>query len=60
MILDIFDKSKYVDEATRRRRMMKCESCPHLLRFSRQCGKCGCLVFLKVKLVTEKCPVGKW
>jgi hypothetical protein len=24
------------------------------------CGKCGCLIFAKAMLSSEKCPVGKW
>lgn len=25
-----------------------------------QCAKCTCVVFVKCKLTTEVCPVGKW
>lgn len=25
-----------------------------------QCQKCGCLVFSKIVLSLERCPVGKW
>jgi hypothetical protein len=64
-----------LDEATASARLEICRSCPHLVeapdRFfykvklakksdQRVCGKCGCVATRKVKVATERCPVGLW
>lgn len=41
-------------------RMSICNSCEHLIKFTKQCKKCGCLMHLKTKLAKASCPVGKW
>jgi hypothetical protein len=40
--------------------MSICNSCEHLIKFTKQCKKCGCLMHLKTKLAKASCPVGKW
>jgi hypothetical protein len=41
-----------------RRREETCNACP---RFDEGiCTACGCLVFAKIMLATEKCPEGRW
>lgn len=39
-------------------RYVICKRCPHFNQF--YCRECGCVAFVKTKLFTEKCPVGKW
>ena len=34
--------------------------CPEYSPTTTQCRACGCFVNAKVKLATEKCPLGKW
>lgn len=40
-------------------RLKVCDACPKLL-FDRQCKTCICFVDVKVRLVGEACPEGKW
>lgn len=37
-----------------------CNSCPNLLKLTKQCKKCGCQMQLKTKLELAACPIGKW
>lgn len=37
-----------------------CQSCPELIKLTKQCKKCGCLMVAKTKLETAVCPLGKW
>ena len=41
-------------------RMAICEACPELIKATKQCKKCGCLMHLKTKLPNASCPIGKW
>lgn len=45
-------------------RRVKCADCPFLLRRFiaklAQCGKCGCFILPKTRVIGEKCPVGRW
>lgn len=41
-----------------RKRLDICMACPD--RTGVTCGVCHCFVRAKTKLVTEKCPQGKW
>ena len=41
-------------------RMSICNSCPELIRLTKQCRKCGCMMNAKTKLLQETCPIGKW
>ena len=41
-------------------RLNICENCEHLIKISRQCGKCFCFVDGKTKLENADCPIGKW
>lgn len=58
-VSDLLRPSRYVDDATKKRRAAICATCPHKTALNR-CKKCGCFIALKTKLNTEKCPVGKW
>ena len=41
-------------------RLKICEECDSLLRLTKQCKECGCVMPLKVKLEKATCPIGKW
>lgn len=43
-------------EAEARREI--CASCPDLV--NGRCARCGCFYKAKIKLATERCPLGKW
>lgn len=37
-----------------------CDSCEYLFKPIRQCKACGCIVDMKAKLISSKCPKNKW
>lgn len=37
-----------------------CDKCPELIRVTKQCKQCGCVVNLKAKLKNSVCPLNKW
>lgn len=37
-----------------------CKACPELIKITKQCKKCGCIMPGKVKLKSATCPIGKW
>jgi hypothetical protein len=39
-------------------RLNTCKTCEHFK--GGVCGKCGCIIFLKARLATSQCPIGKW
>jgi hypothetical protein len=41
-------------------RFRLCKSCPHLLKTTGNCKKCGCFADVKTKYADQRCPVGKW
>jgi hypothetical protein len=41
-------------------RLSICKACPELIKATKQCKKCGCIMNLKVKLPHAFCPIGKW
>jgi hypothetical protein len=53
-------KNKFETEETRTIRLNLCNECEHLIKITRQCSKCFCIVDGKVSLKNSKCPVGKW
>lgn len=40
-------------------RYSTCMDCEHLLR-KKRCKQCGCFIYPKARLLTERCPLGKW
>jgi len=48
------------DPATIASRFKHCIQCPHLIKRTSTCKKCGCFMKIKTKLVNSKCPIGKW
>lgn len=53
-------KTKIVDQVTKSNRLSICKACPHLIKLTKQCTKCGCFMDLKTSLENSKCPMGKW
>jgi uncharacterized Fe-S radical SAM superfamily protein PflX len=41
-------------------RLNICENCEHLIKITRQCSKCFCVVDAKARLRSSTCPEGKW
>jgi len=37
-----------------------CAACPELIKLTKQCKQCGCLMVLKTKLKNARCPLQKW
>jgi len=57
----LLDPSKIVDsEEISNRRFEICKACPELIKLTKQCKKCGCLMHLKTKVEAATCPIGKW
>jgi hypothetical protein len=40
--------------------MDMCRACPELIKVTKQCKKCGCVMTAKTRLEAAKCPIGKW
>lgn len=51
---------EWANEDKIKERYSICQSCPELIKLTKQCKKCGC--FMKAKATLEKavCPIGKW
>jgi hypothetical protein len=52
--------TKPADKELAKLRLEACLSCPELIKTTKQCKKCGCLMTVKTKLEAAKCPMGKW
>jgi hypothetical protein len=58
---DLFNKNiGRVQEKIHDERMAICLQCPELIKMTKQCKKCGCLMEAKTKLPNAECPLGKW
>ena len=55
---------QHTDEATLKMRIETCQSCkfwnPKGFNNTGRCMKCGCSTWAKLRMATEKCPIGKW
>ncbi len=59
--LDIVNpKTEWSDEETANKRLLICQSCPELIKLTKQCMKCGCFMSIKTKMEKATCPIGKW
>ncbi len=52
--------TEWAEESVSRERYSICQSCPELVRLTKQCKKCGCFMAVKTKLAEAVCPLGKW
>jgi hypothetical protein len=50
----------WADESLSKERYDICNSCPELIKLTKQCKKCGCFMAAKTKLQQATCPLGKW
>jgi hypothetical protein len=58
---DIFNKNiEKVSSKIQEERMSICLGCPELIKATKQCKKCGCIMELKTKLPHAECPLQKW
>lgn len=42
------------------KRMSICQSCPELIKTTKQCKICLCIMPAKARLPHADCPIGKW
>lgn len=52
--------AEHVSKEIEDQRFSICKSCPELLKITKQCKKCGCIMTLKTKLKKAECPLHKW
>ena len=58
---DVFNPSiENTSEEEASSRYTVCLECPKLIKVTKQCKECGCIMSLKVKLKRATCPLGKW
>lgn len=58
---DLFNKNiGRVETEVAKERLAICLQCPELIKLTKQCKKCGCLMEAKTKLPNAYCPLGKW
>lgn len=53
-------QTEWASEEKAIERFSICEGCPELIKFTKQCKKCGCFMKAKTKLEKASCPLGKW
>lgn len=57
----LLDHSKLIeDETIVNKRLEICLSCDDLIKLTKQCRHCGCVMTLKTKVQNAACPIGKW
>jgi hypothetical protein len=52
--------TEWANEEDSNKRYDICRSCSELIKLTKQCKQCGCVMAAKVKLQNAKCPLGKW
>jgi hypothetical protein len=52
--------TEWAEEEKAKERYSICQSCPELIKLTKQCKKCGCFMAIKTKLELATCPIGKW
>lgn len=58
---DILDpRTNWTIKEVSRARMDICNTCPQLIKFTKQCKQCGCFMAVKTMLEEAVCPLGKW
>jgi hypothetical protein len=53
-------ETEWASEELSTNRYEICQSCPELIKLTKQCKKCGCFMVAKTKLQKASCPIGKW
>ena len=58
---DILDPNmQKVTNKVREERIDACNNCEFLIKFTKQCKKCGCFMKVKTTIPWASCPIGKW
>jgi hypothetical protein len=58
---DLVNKNtQWAEESLSAHRYSVCQSCPELIKLTKQCKKCGCFMAAKTKLQLATCPLEKW
>lgn len=52
--------SMFVPEAVQQSRYQTCLSCTHFQTLLKTCSICHCIMPLKTKLASQRCPIKKW
>jgi hypothetical protein len=52
--------TQWAEESVSSKRYEICQSCPELIKLTKQCKKCGCFMAAKTKLEKATCPLEKW
>lgn len=52
--------NRLVPEEVKSARLAICLECDSMIKLTRQCGKCFCIVDAKVMVKKTSCPIGKW
>jgi len=52
--------TSWAGEEIAKNRYEICQSCPELIKLTKQCKQCGCFMVAKTKLEKATCPIGKW
>ena len=60
LIGNIFTDGVKVADNIAKKRLAICNRCPHLLKRTGNCKKCGCFVSVKVLYADQRCSLGKW
>ena len=53
-------ETEWAEEIVSQERYSICNSCPELVKLTKQCKKCGCFMSVKTRLKNASCPIGKW
>lgn len=53
-------ETEWAEESVSEARYSICNSCPELIKLTKQCKKCGCFMAAKTKLAKATCPLEKW
>lgn len=53
-------KAENATDELAKNRLTICEECDRLIKVTKQCKECGCVMPLKVKLKKATCPLSKW
>ena len=53
-------KTHYISKEIFKKGMQICFECPSYNPTLKQCKECGCFLFIKAFLTTQKCPLNKW
>lgn len=51
---------KKVNDNIAKQRLDICLSCDRLIKLTKQCRECGCIMSAKVTLEKAVCPLSKW